>query len=191
MAFDQRLPQVGQDDGIWGDLLRQYLMKEHFNDDTSNSANGGHKTITIQPGNSGAGEAPLKFTSGTLLSTKEAGAVEFNGNYFYASSGSPTAVRRKIAMYDPTGEAKGDIYYQDASGFFTRLPIGTQGQQLTVNGSGLPVWQSDSSTISNKVIDNTNGITVKDNSFTVQNAATTSKQMAFDLSGKVRVLSEL
>lgn len=36
-------------------------------------------------------------------------------------------------------DATGDIYYRNASGAFTRLPIGTSGYLLTVS-SGLPAW---------------------------------------------------
>lgn len=37
------------------------------------------------------------------------------------------------------GSATGDLYYLDASGAFTRLPIGTAGQYLGVSG-GIPAW---------------------------------------------------
>lgn len=53
--YPQRLPIVDSDDGTWGDILRKYLTKEHFNDDTDNSANGGHKNVTIRAGTAGAG----------------------------------------------------------------------------------------------------------------------------------------
>ena len=44
-----------------GRFIASVPDEEHFNDDTSNSANGGHKTITIQPGNSGAGKLRLSL----------------------------------------------------------------------------------------------------------------------------------
>lgn len=78
---DQRLPIVNSDDGIWGDILRQYLMKEHFNDDTNNPANGGHQFVTIRAGTTSA--APLTLTSGSLLSTPAIGAIEFNNDTLY------------------------------------------------------------------------------------------------------------
>lgn len=40
-----------------------------------------------------------------------------------------------------TNSATGDIWYRDASGNFTRLAIGSNGQILGVN-SGVPAWQS-------------------------------------------------
>lgn len=42
--------------------------------------------ITAQAGTSAAGTAPLKLTSGTNLATPEAGAVEFDGTNYYATS---------------------------------------------------------------------------------------------------------
>lgn len=135
---DQRLPIVNSDDGTWGDILRQYLMKEHYNDDTNNPVNGGHQNITIRPGTATAGSAPIKFSSGTLLSTPEAGAVEFNSDtlYFTTTTG-PT--RKKLAAYDDASGATGDIYYRNASGVFTRLAPGSNGQVLTL-ASGIPSW---------------------------------------------------
>lgn len=47
MAVDQRLPRVGDDDGVWGDILRQYLMKEHYNDDDDNPDNGGDRKSVV------------------------------------------------------------------------------------------------------------------------------------------------
>jgi hypothetical protein len=134
----QRLPQVNGDDGQWGTILNQYLEKEHYNDGTDNAANGGHKTITIRPGTSAAGSAPLKFTSGTLLATPEPGAVEFNTNRLYYTQ-TLGSTRKTIAAYDDSSGAAGDVYYRDASGNFIRVPIGTDTQVLTVTG-GVPTW---------------------------------------------------
>ena len=39
-----------------------------------------------------------------------------------------------------TSDATGDIYYRNSSGYFTRLPIGSTSQVLTVSGSGIPAW---------------------------------------------------
>lgn len=142
MPTPQRLPIVNSDDGVWGDILRQYIAKEHFNDDTDNAANGGHKTVTIRPGTAASGTAPLKFTSGTLMTTPEAGAVEFNNNLLYFTITSGT-VRKKIAMYDDTSGATGDLYYRDSSGNFSRLGVGTDGQVLSAAG-GQPVWTTNS-----------------------------------------------
>ena len=134
----QRLPIVNSDDGVWGDIIRQYLMKEHYNDDTDNPVNGGHQKITIRAGTATAGTAPLKFNSGTLLSSAEAGAVEFNTDSLYFTITTGT-VRKKIALYDDSAGANGDLYYRDSSGNFIRLPIGSTGKTLRVSG-GIPAW---------------------------------------------------
>lgn len=99
MPTPQRLPIVNSDDGVWGDILRQYLLKEHYDDGTDNAVNGGHKTITIRAGTSGAGTAPLKFTSGTLMSSAEAGAIEYNGGFYMTLSGN---ARTEIVGADTT-----------------------------------------------------------------------------------------
>ncbi len=140
MPVPQRLPIVNGDDGQWGDILDQYLKKEHYDDGTDNAVNGGHKTVTVRAGTAAAGTAPIKLTSGTVLSSPEAGAVEFNtdGLYFTITTG---AVRRTIAMYDDGSGATGDTYYRNSSGLFTRLGVGSTSDVLTVSG-GLPSWQA-------------------------------------------------
>jgi hypothetical protein len=50
--------------------------------DTVNSFS---KTINLRAGSTAAGTAPLKFTSGSLLSMTEAGSIEFDGNHLYLS----------------------------------------------------------------------------------------------------------
>lgn len=138
----QRLPIVNGDDGVWGDILNQYISKEHYNTGVDNAANGGHNTITIRPGTTAAGTAPLKFTSGSLLITPEIGAVEFLGDklYFTQTTG-PT--RKVLAAYDDSSGATGDVYYRDSSGNFVRLGIGSSNQVLTVT-SGIPAWGAPS-----------------------------------------------
>lgn len=138
---EQRLPIVNNDDGVWGDILRQFLMKEHYNDDTDNpTENGRHHKVTIRAGTTAAGTAPLKFLSGSLMTAAEAGAVEFNTDtlYFTITTG---AVRKKVAMYDDTSGATGDVYYRDSNGHLVRLAIGSTGQALRVSG-GVPAWTS-------------------------------------------------
>lgn len=118
---DQRLPIVDGDDGAWGDILNQYLGKEHYNGDgdfaPGTSTNGGHKTVTIRAGTATAGTAPLKFTSGTLLTTPEPGAVEFSNNKLYFTQTGPT--RKVITTGDthitvstsaPGSPAVGDLW---------------------------------------------------------------------------------
>ena len=135
---EQRLPIVNSDDGVWGDILRQYVTKEHYNDDTNNPENGGHQKVTIRPGTATAGTAPLKFSSGTVMSSPEAGAMEFNSDTLYFTITTGT-VRKKVAIYDDASGANGDIYYRDSSANLVRLGVGATGKTLRVSG-GVPAW---------------------------------------------------
>ncbi len=134
----QRLPIVNSDDGTWGTILNQYLSKEHYDDGTDNPVSGGHKTVTIRAGTTAALTAPLKFTSGSLMTAAEAGAVEFVTDRLYYTQTTST-VRRVVAAFDDGTDATGDIHYLDSSGNFTKLAIGSTGNVLTV-ASGLPAW---------------------------------------------------
>lgn len=62
----------------------------------------GTSTVTaalqLKGGTTGASGAPLKFTSGTNLSSPEAGAVEFDGTRLYITNSTPT--RKTIAYSD-------------------------------------------------------------------------------------------
>lgn len=49
--------------------------------------------------------------------------------------------------------------------------------------TGAPLGTTDTQTVSSKTIDNTNAITVKDNSFTLQDDGDTTKRVQFQLSG--------
>ncbi|MEP6725775.1 MAG: hypothetical protein ABJC98_08170, partial [Bacteroidota bacterium] len=51
-------------------------------------------TLHLKAGTTGATNAPLKFTSGTNMTTPEAGAVEFDGTNYFATAG---AVRYTLA----------------------------------------------------------------------------------------------
>lgn len=54
--------------------------------------------LHIKAGAAGAGQAPLKFTSGTLLTNAEAGAIEFSTDTFYMSATNGTASTRRQAI---------------------------------------------------------------------------------------------
>lgn len=94
---EQRLPKVNQDDGTWGDILRQYLKKEHTDDGTDNAANGGHQHITITASDGTAGTAPIRLTSGPLLSVAAIGAIEFNNDTLYFTKTTGTT-RMQVVM---------------------------------------------------------------------------------------------
>lgn len=138
----QRLPVVNGDDGQWGAILNNFLGKEHYDDTTDNAVNGGHKTITIRAGTTAANTAPLKFTSGSLLTTPEAGAVEFLTNRLYYTQTTGPSRMSVLAIDDALG-ASGDLYYRNATGDLIRLPVGTASQVLTVS-SGVPTWATAS-----------------------------------------------
>jgi hypothetical protein len=141
MTTQQRMPVVNGDDGSWGDILNQYLLKEHYNGDANvtqgTSTNGGHQTITVRAGTATAGTAPLKFASGTLLTVTEAGVIEFNTDKLYFTQTTSTT-RNTIAAYATAGTT-GDIYFRNGSANFTALGIGGTNNLLTVTG-GVPVW---------------------------------------------------
>jgi hypothetical protein len=146
MAIEQRLPTVNGDDGIWGDNLNTFLGKEHYNGDATvtpgTSTNGSHKTITVRPGTTGAGTAPLKFASGPLMTAPEAGAVEFLTDKLYFTQTTSTT-RLTVATYNDASGATGDLHYRDSSGNFIRLAIGSNTNVLTVAG-GVPTWAAAS-----------------------------------------------
>lgn len=149
MSTPQRLPIVNADDGSWGAIIRQFLMKEHVNDDSNSPNNGGHKNVTIQPGTTSA--APLTLNSGPLLTTPATGAVEFNNNTLYFTTTTGTT-RKKVALYDDASGATGDLYYRDSGGYLVRLGVGTDKQLLTA-ASGMPIWADRDLTLPMKAVD--------------------------------------
>ncbi|MBC7564845.1 hypothetical protein H7100_01270 [Candidatus Saccharibacteria bacterium] len=139
--IQQRLPAVNGDDGVWGDVLNQFLQKEHYNTGLDDPLNGGHKAVTIRPGTTVALTAPLKFLTGPLMTTPEAGAVEFLTDRLYFTQTTSTT-RKVIAAYDDTSGATGDIHYRDLNGYLVRLAAGSTAQVLSIV-SGLPSWQNN------------------------------------------------
>lgn len=140
----RRLPVVDSDDGTWGDWLNNFLIKEHY--DTTGVPgvdNGGHKTITVRPGTTAAGTAPLKLTSGPLMTAAEAGAIEFLNDKLYFTQTTGTARKAIATFYDDGNGATGDVFYRDASGNFVKLGIGSPNQVLTTLG-GIPAWSNSS-----------------------------------------------
>jgi hypothetical protein len=134
-----RLPVVNGDDGQWGTILNNFLGKEHYSDGTDTGAgNGGHQNITVRAGSATAGTAPIKLTSGPVLTTPEVGAIEFLTNrLYYTQTTGPTRMTI-LAVNDASG-ASGDLYYRNSTGDLIRLPVGSTSQVLTVS-SGVPTW---------------------------------------------------
>ena len=151
---EQRLPIVNSDDGVWGDVLNQYIKKEHYDTGANNVLNGGHKNITVRPGTIAAGTSPIKLTSGPLMSTPEIGAIEFLDDNLYFTQTSGTS-RKAVATYDNgAGGAMGDMYYRDAGGNFAKLTIGPANNILS-SSNGVPAWISNVPT--GESIDNLDG----------------------------------
>lgn len=91
--------------------------------------------INLQTGNAGqTEETQLTLSDGQLtIYTGASERLKFNGSNITWTLGS---------------DATGDTYYRNSSGFFTRLPIGTSGQVLTVTG-GVPTWAAPTSGFAN------------------------------------------
>ena len=103
-----------------------------------------NKIVSTRAGSTASGSAPIKFTTGTLLTSAEVGAVEFDSasdKLMYTQTTSST--RRVVATY-PSSGSTGDMFYRDGSSNFVPLTIGSTGQVLTVAG-GLPAWAASGS----------------------------------------------
>lgn len=153
---NHRLPEVNGDDGNWGTLLNDYLIKEHYNNDNGgagSSDSGGHQAITLRPGTAADNTAPIRFdssASSVLMTNKAAGAFEYSyaNDRFYLTQVTTTARKAIATFYDDGSGASGDIYYRDGSGNFTRvLVVGTQNQVLSMGASNTPVWTDTTATI--------------------------------------------
>lgn len=97
-------------------------------------------TLHIKAGTTSAGTAPIKLSSGSLMTAPEAGAIEFLTDKLYFTQTSSTT-RKTVAAYDDSSGAAGDMYYRDSGGNFVRLAIGTvAGQILNVSSGSLPAW---------------------------------------------------
>lgn len=86
-----------------------------------------------------ASTAPLKFASGTVMTSAEAGAVEYDGTNLHYTNGTPT--RQRILSF-PSGSTVnlGAIIYQSTTTAISQTAVGTAGQVLNSGGSGTPTW---------------------------------------------------
>lgn len=152
---DQRLPAVGSDDGQWGTILNQFLEKEHYNTGVDNVDNGGHKTVTIRAGTATAGTAPLKFTSGTVLTAPEAGAMEFNSDSLYFTT--TTGPTRKTVAWTDFSNVSGTLGVANGGTGATTLTgilkgNGASAFTAVTAPSGDIVGTTDTQTLSNKTL---------------------------------------
>lgn len=136
----QRLPTVNSDDGQWGTILNHYLEKEHYNTGIDDAANGGHKTVTIRAGTATAGTAPLKLTSGTVLSAPEAGAMEFTTDSLFFTITAGTA-RKTIAWTDMSNVSTIALTVAaTTTDAITVKVTGDANQRIIINGDGSHEW---------------------------------------------------
>lgn len=168
---DQRLPIVDSDDGQWGEILNQFLEKEHYNTGSNNADNGMHKGVTIRAGSTSV--APLTFTTtaASLLTTPAVGSLEVDSAgllYYTQTTGSGN--RRRVMYYDAASAATGDVFYRDSGGNIVRLAIGSSSDVLTVSG-GLPSWAAPSG--GNEYVDNV---------FRIKDNGDSTKKLAFEVS---------
>jgi hypothetical protein len=90
--------------------------------------------LAAATGGATAGSAPLKFTSGTLLSTPEAGAKEYNGAY-YQTIANATRVATGGVLYVDTADHTGTATTTEQTLSTYTLPANT----LSVNGSYIEI----------------------------------------------------
>lgn len=95
--------------------------------------------LQLKAGTATAGTAPLKFTTGTLLTTPENGSVEYDGADLYLTTGGS---RRKLASSSTTGDYTG-VGSITGSGALNVSAGGTN-QNLLLSGSGTGQVQSSS-----------------------------------------------
>jgi len=102
-------------------------------------------SLHIKAGTATASTAPIKLTSGTLLTTPEAGAIEFLTDAYYATI-TTGAARKQISYNDGSNwtfasQAIGDLLYASSTTAYTRLAAVAAGSVLRSNGVGAaPVW---------------------------------------------------
>jgi hypothetical protein len=141
-----RLPKPGGDDGIWGDLLNDYLQVAHDTDGSLKRKalqdagtyfvpSGGIPKAdlhsSVQASLDKADSAPR--TLAQLTDVSAVGAVDGQTLSWQTASGSWQPRTVAAGMSDPTS-TKGDLVMRGASGV-TRHPIGTDGHILAANGS--------------------------------------------------------
>lgn len=75
--------------------------------------------LHLDAGTATASTAPLKFTSGTLLTAAEAGAVEYDGKAFYQT---PAVGGRAVNLIEHNAEIQSDLTLSAASGVQSAFP---------------------------------------------------------------------
>jgi len=119
--------------------------------------------VNLKAGTATAGTAPLRFVSGTLLTTPEDGAIEFNGTHYYGTIGSTryqldqqagggSMVYPGAGIANSTGSAWGTSYTTSGSGTVLAL---TTSPVFTTPSLGAATGTSLDLTAGNLDLDNT------------------------------------
>jgi len=95
--------------------------------------------LHLPAGSATAGTAPLKLTSGTLMTNPEAGAIEYDGTNFYCTNSTPT--RSAIGTMNNPMTTAGDLIVGGTSGAPARLAKGVDGKTLMMV-SGAVAWDT-------------------------------------------------
>jgi len=117
--------------------------------------------VNIGAGTATANTAPLKFTSGTNLTTAEAGAVEYNGSNFFMTATATN--RRQVAL--------------------SNVATPTSGYLLVGNGTDWTITAPGSVTGLNYISSLTNGVGTTANSTAVDLGGTVGTDVAIDEDG--------
>ena len=117
--------------------------------------------VNIAAGTATANTAPLKFTSGTNLTTAEAGAVEYNGSNFFMTATATN--RRQVAL--------------------SNVATPTSGYLLVGNGTDWTITAPGSVTGLNYISALTNGVGTTANSTAVDLGGTVGANVAIDEDG--------
>jgi hypothetical protein len=107
--------------------------------------------LHLPAGTTSASSAPLKFTSGTNLTTPEDGAIEYNGTHFYATIGS---TRYQLDQQSGgggsgtvnSGTANRLVYYASTGTAVSELAAITANRALISDANGLPTHSTVTST---------------------------------------------
>jgi hypothetical protein len=74
--------------------------------------------LQLDAGGTAAGSAPFKFTLGGPLTTPEAGALEYDGSFFYVTSSAPT--RQRVSTDAATSAISASAINWSLSGTFSK-----------------------------------------------------------------------